>query len=364
MPPSVTTTHSDRLTRLRALAASAGVDAVVLAKATNRQYVTGFTGSAGTAIVSAGRAALVADFRYVEQATVQAPEFTIVRATGPLIDAVGAVVKEWSVRRIGVEADAMPVGTYRKLAAAVAPTEVVALDGIDHIRWVKSPDEIAAIRKAIRIADGAFEAVLALIRPGAREHEIAVSLEEQLRRRGAQKVAFDTIVASGPRSALPHGVATDRVIGRGEFVTVDFGGIVDGYCSDCTRTIVTAPASDRHRELYALVLSAQRAALDGLRAGITGRDGDQLARHVIEAAGLGDAFGHSLGHGLGLAVHEGPTLSPREEAVLAAGAVVTVEPGVYIPGWGGVRIEDVVVLTEGGCENLTGLAKTLIEVQV
>jgi Xaa-Pro aminopeptidase len=338
------------------------VDGVVLTKATNRQYVSGFTGSAGAAIVAADRASLVADFRYVEQAAAEAPEFTIVRATGPIMDTVAAAAKEMGLRRIGVEADAMPVGMYKKLSTAVAPAEVLPLDGIDRIRWVKSPDEVAALRKAMRISDEAFAAILPLIRPGASEHEIAVSLEDQLRRRGAQKVAFETIVASGPRSALPHGVASDRVIGRGEFVTVDFGGIVDGYCSDCTRTIVTAPASDRHREVYALVLRAQRAALDGLRAGITGRDGDRLARSVIEAAGYADAFGHGLGHGLGLAVHEGPTLSPREEAVLPAGSVLTVEPGVYVAGWGGVRVEDVVVLTGAGCENLTGAAKTLVEV--
>jgi Xaa-Pro aminopeptidase len=342
--------------------AAAGVDGVVLMKATNRQYVTGFTGSAGVAVVSASGASLVADFRYLEQAAAQAPAFTIVRATGPLIDGAAAVVKEMGLRRVGVEADAMPVGIYKKLAAAVAPAEVVAVDGIDHVRWVKSAGEIVLLRNAMRISDEAFASVLPMIRPGVREHEIAVALEHQLRRRGAQKIAFDTIVASGPRSALPHGVATDRVIGRGEFVTVDFGGIAGGYCSDCTRTVVTAPATDRHRDVYALVLRAQQAALDGLRAGITGRDGDRLARSVIEAAGHGDQFGHGLGHGLGLAVHEGPTLSPREDAVLAAGAVVTVEPGVYIPAWGGVRIEDVVVLTPTGCENLTGLPKNLIEV--
>jgi Xaa-Pro aminopeptidase len=362
MPPSPAVTSTDRLARLRSHVASAGVDGVALAKAANRQYVTGFTGSAGIAVIAPSRASLVVDFRYVEQAAAQAPDFAVVRATGPLIAAVGDTIKEMGLRRVGVEADTMPVGTYTKLAAAVAPTEVVALDGIDRVRWVKSADEIAAIRQAIRLADAAFAAVLPLIRPGVSEREVAVSLEEQLRRRGAQKIAFDTIVASGPRSALPHGVATDRVIGAGEFVTVDFGGIVDGYCSDCTRTVVTAPASDRQRELYALVLRAQRAALDGLRAAMTGRDGDRLARSVVEAAGYGDMFGHGLGHGLGLAVHEGPTLSPREEAVLPAGAVVTVEPGVYIEGWGGVRIEDVVVLTAGGCENLSGLDKTLIEV--
>jgi Xaa-Pro aminopeptidase len=230
------------------------------------------------------------------------------------------------------------------------------------MRWLKTPDEVAAIRRSLCVAEAAFTGVLPLVRAGAVERDIAVALEEQLRRRGSQRLPFEIIVASGPRSALPHGVASDRVIGPGECVTLDFGAVVNGYVSDCTRTVVTAPVAARHREVYGVVLAAQQAALDGLRPGMTGREADALARQIIGAAGYAEAFGHSLGHGVGLAVHEGPTLSPREEAVLEPGAVVTVEPGVYLAEWGGVRIEDLVVVTENGCENLTALPKDLIEV--
>jgi Xaa-Pro aminopeptidase len=354
--------QTDRLARLRARLAEAGTDAVLLTRPQNIAYVSGFVGSAGAAVVTAAAAYLVVDFRYVGQAAVQAPRFQRVRATGPLLEAAGALLVQLSARRIGVEAEALPVGAHRRLEAAVAPAEVVPVEGLDRIRWLKDADEIACLRRAAAIADEAFASVLPLIRPGAAERDIAVELEYRLRRGGSERLPFDLIVASGPRSALPHGVASERVIGRGEFVTIDFGAVVGGYHSDCTRTVVTAPATDRHRTVYELVRSAQAAALAGLRAGMTGREADALARQPIAAAGYGDAFGHSLGHGVGLQIHEGPTLSPREEAVLAPGAVVTVEPGVYVPDWGGVRIEDLVVVTEAGCEVLTRLPKTWDEV--
>lgn len=354
--------QTDRLARLRARLAEASCDAVLLTRPQNIAYVSGFVGSAGAAVVTATAAYLVVDFRYVEQAAAQAPRIQRVRATGPLLDATGALLVQIAARRIGVEAEALPVGAHRRLEGAVAPAEVVPLEGLDRIRWLKDAEEIACLRRAAAIADEAFAAVLPLIQPGATERDIAVELEYRLRRGGSERLPFDLIVASGPRSALPHGVASERVIGRGEFVTIDFGAVVGGYHSDCTRTIVTAPATERHRTIYELVRSAQAVALAGLRAGITGREADALARERIAAAGYGDAFGHSLGHGVGLQVHEGPTLSPREEAVLAPGAVVTVEPGVYLPQWGGVRIEDLVVVTETGCEILTHLPKTWHEV--
>ncbi len=354
--------QSERLIRLRARLDAAGADAVLLARPQNVTYVSGFAGSAGLVVVVGGEPTLVVDFRYVEQAASQAPGIARVRAKGPLLDAAAEVLKQAGARRVAIEEEFLPVGQFRRLAEAIAPSEVVPVEGIDHIRWHKAPEEVEAIRRAMRVAEAAFVDVVPLVRPGAVERDIAVALEERLRRRGAQRMPFEIIVASGPRAALPHGVAGDRVIGPGECVTIDFGAVTDGYTADCTRTLVTAPATDRHREVYGIVLQAQQAALEGLRAGITGREGDALARDVIAGAGYGDAFGHSLGHGVGLAVHEGPTLSPREEAVLQPGAVVTVEPGIYLPGWGGVRIEDLVVITEGGCENLTTLPKEFTEV--
>jgi Xaa-Pro aminopeptidase len=361
MSAPVVLAQTDRMTRLRTRLRSAGLDAVVLTKPQNVAYLTGFTGSAGVAVVTEADVHLVLDFRYLEQAANQATGCRRVKANGPLLDAAAALLRDLSVQRIGVEADTMPVGPFRRMQDALQPAEIVPLDGLDHLRWQKDADEIRTIRRAADIADAAFLAVLPQIRPGVVEREIAAALEHELRRRGSDRMPFDLIVASGPRSALPHGVASDRAIGPGEFVVIDFGAVVAGYHSDCTRTVVTAPVTEQHRHVYDVVLRAQLGALAALRAGMTGREADALGRRPIVEAGLGDAFGHSLGHGVGLAIHEGPTLSPREEATLAPGAVVTVEPGVYLPGWGGVRIEDLVVITEDGCDILTHLPKDLHE---
>ncbi len=352
----------ERLARIRARLEEAGLDAVVLSSAQNVAYLSGFRGSAGIAVVTSGEAHLVLDFRYTEQAATEAPGLAVVRATGPLVEAVGELIRGLGSRRVGVEEESLPVGSFRKLQSAVDSGEVVPVEGLERIRWRKSAEEVAAIRRAAEVAHEAFSAVLPLVRPGAAEREVAAELEHQLRVRGSARTPFDIIVASGPRAALPHGVASERVIGEGEFVTLDFGAVVDGYCSDCTRTVVTAPASQRHRDAYEVVLAAQQAALAGIRPGMTGREADLLARSVIGEAGFASAFGHGLGHGVGLALHEGPRLSPREDALLAPGMVVTVEPGVYFPGWGGVRIEDLVVITEDGCEVLGGLPKGLHEV--
>jgi Xaa-Pro aminopeptidase len=362
VPVLTPTRRFDRLARLRSHCEAAGVDAVLLARPQNVTYLSGFAGSTGLLVATAADAHLIVDFRYVEQAAQQAPDLPRLHARGPLLDAAADLLRQTGARRIGIEEEFLPVGQFRKLSAAVAPAEVVAVEGFDRMRWRKDPDEVAAIRRAMRVAEDAFGDILDLIRPGVAEREIAIALEERLRRRGSERAPFDIIVASGPRAALPHAQASDRVIGRGECVTIDFGAVADGYAADCTRTLVTAPADARHREVYGVVLAAQQAALAGLRPGLRGREADALGREVIARAGYGEAFGHSLGHGVGLSVHEGPTLSPREEATLEPGAVVTVEPGIYLPGWGGVRIEDVVVITDSGCENLTTLSKDLIEV--
>lgn len=227
----------------------------------------------------------------------------------------------------------------------------------------KDAAEIAAIRAAADLAAHAFAATLPAVRPGVTERELAAVLEGELRRRGSEWHPFPTIVASGPRSALPHARTSGRVVGRDEIVLFDFGAQVDGYCADLTRTVVVGRADDRQRAVYGLVHEAQRAAIGGLRAGLTGREGDALARAVIEAHGFGEAFGHSLGHGLGLEVHEGPRVSKANQEVLPEGAVVTVEPGIYLPGWGGVRLEDDVMLTLEGAELLSDGRTELVEVR-
>jgi len=337
-----------------------GVEAVLIQKAENRRHLTGFTGSAGVVLVTPQEALLLVDFRYVEQAGAEASGFEVIKADRQFIDTLVEVTSARGLRRIGFESDGLTYKQYDDFTRRLAPAALVPLDGVDHLRWVKDPDEIERITRAVEIADRAFAHIQKMLRPGAVERDIAIEMEFFMRRHGAEKEAFETIVASGPRSALPHGRAGDRALQAGEFVTLDFGAMVDGYVSDCTRTVVLGEATPRHEEVYGVVRRAQQEALAGIRPGLSGREADALARNVIAAAGYGEAFGHSLGHGVGLAVHEGPTLSPREEAVLSPGMVVTVEPGIYLPGWGGVRIEDLVVITPDGCRVLTRSPKELL----
>jgi Xaa-Pro aminopeptidase len=348
----------ERLERARRRLTDERLDALVVLKGENRTYLTGFSGSAGIAVLAPTRALLLVDFRYVEQAGVEAPGWTVLRA-GNLLEGLGAVLSDAAAARVGLEADVVTVGQWRKLEAP--GRELVALDGLDRLRWRKDPAEVDLIRRAAQIADRAFTEILPQVRPGVRENELAAELEYQMRRGGAERAAFETIVASGPRSALPHGRASERRLQRGDFVTFDFGAVVGGYHSDCARTLVLGPASAEQRTVYALVRDALEAAEAGIRPGMTGRAADALARERIAAAGYEEAFGHGLGHGVGLAVHEGPTLSPREEAVLPPEAVVTIEPGVYRSGWGGVRIEDLVVLHEDCPRRLGTLSRDLLE---
>lgn len=349
-----------RIDRLHTLLTQHQLDALLIHKPENRTYLTGFTGSAGVALITGSDALLLVDFRYVEQAAAEASGWEVVKVSRQATETVVEIARGRELRRIGFESDGLTYKQHSDLAKALQPSELVPVDGLDRLRWVKDTEEIAHIRKAAAIADAAFAHVQSVLRPGVRERDVAVELEFFMRRHGADKEAFETIVASGVRSSLPHGRVSDKVLGSGEFVTLDFGAVVRGYHSDCTRTVVLGEASPRHREIYELVLTAQQRALAGLRPGLTTKDADALARQVITDAGYGDQFGHGLGHGVGLAIHEGPALSPREDATLEAGMVVTVEPGVYLPGWGGVRIEDLVVITPDGCEILTRAPKHLM----
>jgi len=351
---------TSRLERVRAILSQHNLNALMIQRNENRAYVSGFFGSAGIAVITPKEPILLVDFRYVEQARRQAPEFEVIKADRQFIEAFTGLTQEREWKRIGFESDVMTVKQYQDYATKLQPAELVAVDGLDRIRWVKDEDELSCIRKAVEIADAAFAHVRGHLRPGIVERDIAIEMEFFMRRNGADKEAFETIVASGPRSSLPHGRAADRVLQRGDFVTLDFGAIYQHYISDCTRTVVIGEVAPKQREVYGTVLEAQETALRGIRPGMTGKAADALGREVIARAGYGDAFGHSLGHGVGLMVHEGPTLSPREEAVLGPGMVVTVEPGIYLDGWGGVRIEDLVVVREQGCEILTRSPKELM----
>ncbi|MGI5854149.1 MAG: M24 family metallopeptidase [Bacillota bacterium] len=350
-----------KLTRIRQEMANAKVDGIIVLEPNNRRYLSGFTGTAANLLITADQAFLITDFRYIEQATAQAPDFKIVKSAGgatlqPLVD----LIREKNVRRVAFEPDYLVFDGYNYLREALGSEALVPLRGVvEKIRQIKDAKEIELIRKAQSITEQALEKTLPLIKPGISEREIALELETWMRRLGASKTGFDTIIASGTRSSLPHGVASDKLIEKGDFVTIDCGAVYQGYCGDLTRTYVVGEANDEQRRIYDIVLKAQMAALNGLKAGITGRVGDSFARSIINGAGYEENFGHGLGHCVGLAIHENPRLSPADETVLQAGMVITVEPGIYIPGWGGVRIEDTVAITENGIDNLTTIAKDL-----
>lgn len=352
----------DRLERVRGELARRELDGLLVQKPENRAYLSGFTGTAGVLLITGTAAHLVTDFRYVEQAAQQAPAFRVHRSgpEGP-VDALAAVLRAEGVRTLGCEGDYLTVDTFAQYERGWPEVRLVVATGlVEGLRAIKDAGEVQAIRRAAAIADAAFRRALEIIRPGMTEREVALALEMDMKRQGASALAFDTIVASGPRSALPHGVASDKVIQSGELVTLDFGCVVAGYCSDMTRTVMVGEPDDRQREIYATVLVAQSAGVAAARPGLTGQQLDAVCREIIKARGYGDFFGHGTGHGVGRYIHEGPRLSTRSQEVLAPGHVVTIEPGIYLPGWGGVRIEDLVLITADGCEVLSRSPRELI----
>ncbi len=361
----MTDRRSERISRLLDRLSEEGLDALLVSHLPNIRYLTGFSGSSAQLLVCPQGVLFITDFRYDTQSREEVGAIARI-----VIDAVGnrerllQLLPEYpAVRTVGFEAHVLTARDAARLAVEEArawrfqPT----VDLVEGLRLVKAPEEVEAIRAAGSVATAALQEAAAGVRAGQTELEVAALLEGALRRHGSEDYAFPSIVASGPRAALPHARTSARVIAPGDFLLLDFGSVVNGYVSDVTRTfVVGAPATERQRRVYALVERAQRAALDGLKAGISGKAGDALARDVIEAAGEGAAFGHSLGHGIGLEVHEAPRLARPVEQALPAGAVVTVEPGLYYSGWGGVRIEDDVVLTESGATLLTQFPRDLL----
>jgi Xaa-Pro aminopeptidase len=336
------------------------LDLLLVTNLVNVRYLTGFTGSNGMAIVGRDVRRFITDFRYVEQAAIQVQGFD--REQGPQ-DFVAALGEGWpeGSLRVGFEDDHVTVRRRQRLGEVVPERiELVPAGGIvEALRAVKEPEEIERIAAAAALADEVYGVLREQGLSGRSEREVALALENEMRRRGAEP-GFPSIVASAERGALPHAVPTDEAIPRGTLVTLDIGAQLDGYCSDCTRTWATGELPGDLAEAYEVVRRAQAEALAAVRPGPEGRELDAVARDIIEAAGHGEHFGHGLGHGVGLEVHEGPRLARSVEARLAAGNVVTVEPGVYLPGRGGVRIEDLVVVTEDGHDVLTGTSKDLI----
>jgi Xaa-Pro aminopeptidase len=359
----------DRPDRLAAKLAEHELDALVVTDLVNVRWLTGFTGSNGLAIVGAGgdpSRLFLTDFRYLTQSAEQLDggwERAIAQEILPAAGVALGAPEEGAAEplRVGFDDAALSVKDHATLAAHVADgVELVAAGGIvEELRAIKDAGELDAIRAAAKLADAALTEVLSRGLAGRTEAEVALDLEFTMRRAGAEAASFPSIIASGTHSALPHAAPRDVEIPKGTLVTIDWGAQLDGYASDCTRTYATGELDPRDREIYDLVLEAQERSLAAVRAGAGARDVDAVARDVITAAGHGEHFGHGLGHGVGAEVHEGPRLSQRSEAILEAGQVVTVEPGVYVPGAVGVRIEDLVVVTEDGAEVLTGLPKGL-----
>ncbi|MFA6850571.1 MAG: Xaa-Pro peptidase family protein [Selenomonadaceae bacterium] len=351
-----------RIARLQGFLKEKMLDAVVINKQENLQYFSGFTGDDTILVVSAEEAKLITDFRYVEQAGQQAKQFTIVEQIHGLLKKTAEVLQKAGAKRIGFEGNALTYDDFTVLQGFLPDASLDFSVKLDVLRMVKDADEISCIRKAVSISDAAFEHILTFLHPGIREIDVAAELEDYMRRLGSERPAFTTIVASGIRGSLPHGVATEKLIVNGEFVTMDYGAVYKGYHSDITRTVCVGHANEKQREIYALVLRAQLLGVENIQAGIAGKAVDAKVRDLFALAGYDKYFGHGLGHSLGLEIHEEPRLSPSSTCEeLIPGMLITIEPGLYLPGWGGLRIEDTVLVTAEGGEPLTQSSKKLIE---
>jgi Xaa-Pro aminopeptidase len=353
----------ERQSVLRLALNAEGLDAMLVTHLPNIRYLTGFTGSAALLLINAGAAILISDFRYSSQAMTEAGAIARVEIDQRSVwDRLGRLLSATAPEALGIEAHVLTVRDAERVSGMVRGRVIPTTELIERQRASKSAEEVASIRAAATLAQDALAEVLPAVRPGQTEAEVGALLEAALRRRGSEWHPFPTIVASGPRSALPHARTSQRGIAAGELLLLDFGAQVDGYCADLTRTVVVgARADERQRAMHELVQTAQRRAIEHLRAGMPAKDGDALARDVIAGRGFGDAFGHSLGHGLGLEVHEAPRLAPTSDAPLPYDAVVTVEPGVYFPGWGGIRLEDDLYLGKDGPQRLSDGRTELLE---
>jgi Xaa-Pro aminopeptidase len=348
-----------RLTKLREKLGEQKLDALLVTNLSNVRYLCGYSGSNGVLLLTKSRSYFYTDFRYQEQVRTEVRGARAVIRERDLI-AQFPVEHLKGIRRLGFEQAYLTYGAFKTIRKQLKRTRLVPCpDLIYPLRAAKDPTEIETIARAAGITDKVLAQVLPMVRPGVTEKDLAAEIDYRLLKQGG--VAFDTIVASGPRGALPHAEPTTRKLKRGDAIVFDLGAKFQGYCSDMTRTVFLGKADRKGREVYDIVLQAQLRALDGIRAGVEAMKVDALARDLIKEKGYGSQFGHSLGHGVGLEVHELPGLNSRNESKLATNAAVTVEPGIYLPGWGGVRIEDLVVVTRQGCRILSKTSKTLIE---
>jgi Xaa-Pro aminopeptidase len=368
---------TDRITRLRERMTKANLDGFLVGApvedifhthAANRRYLSGFTGSTGWLLVTLDRPFIAVDFRYVEQAERECPLFTVFRTTGGIDKWFPDIVDEANLRRnrIGFEPGDITVATFQAIkksieamSASDRPKLLSAPPLVTELRAIKDASEIQALQRAVNVGDTVFSAVAERIEPGWTERQVALEVEAEAKRLGAKGLSFPTIVAAGPHGAMPHAQPRDHAIKDGDAVVIDMGVIVDGYCSDLTRTIPVGKPDAKFHEIYDIVLTAQRTGEELIRVGMTGEEAHMLAHNVIAEAGYGENFGHGLGHGVGLLIHEAPRLARLSEDELEDGMVLTVEPGIYITGWGGVRIEDMAVLENGKARIMTRAPKLM-----
>jgi Xaa-Pro aminopeptidase len=350
----------EKIERLRSNFSKLGIDGMLITSPYNRRYMANFTGTSGVVLISADHAQFITDFRYVEQATKQCQGFEIIKFSGSIPQEVAQQVKKLGINKLGFEEDFVTFSAHKTFKSEINAELVPVSGAIEKLRLIKTDSEIKILKVAADIADAAFKHILDFLRPGLNELEVSNELEFFMRKAGATSSSFDTIVASGHRSALPHGVASDKVIEAGDFVTLDYGAYYNGYVSDITRTVAVGKPDEKLKEIYEIVLESQLRGMNGFKPGMTGKEADALTRDYIAEKGYGEYYGHSAGHGIGLEVHEGPALSVKSDFILEPGMVVTCEPGIYIPGLGGVRIEDDTLITMGGNEALTHSTKELI----
>jgi len=350
-----------RLQNIRNKMKFINAEAILITKHENYMYLSGFTGTSAVLFITNGRAVLLTDFRYVEQAAVQAPEFEVIQYTGSFMSELNNLIEKEEIKKLSFEDCHITFAEHGEYLEKLKVSEFKPLGRVvEELRRVKDKSEITLIKKAVQIADDVFTHILSFIKPGVAEIELAAEMEYFMKRQGAVGPSFDTIVASGKRASMPHGVASEKKLETGDVITMDYGALYNGYCSDITRTVFLGKPDSELERIYKIVLDAQLKGLATVKQELTGKEVDSIVRSRIADAGFGDNFGHGLGHGVGLEIHEEPTLSMRGNTVLKDGMVVTVEPGIYVSGLGGVRIEDMVVVNGESPDILTTASKEMI----
>lgn len=357
--------YEQRILKLRSKMKEKEIDAALLIGDPNRNYMSGFSGDESFSLISKDKAIFMVDSRFIEQASNEVKNYDVVEYSKngeTLYEYLLKLVKTLNIKKLGFEENVVTYSRYESIKQALTCELVPLNEMVEELRVVKNEDEIEIMQKAADIADAAFSHMLEFIKIGMTEREIGIELEFTMKKLGASGLSFPSIVASGLRSSLPHGQATDKKICDGEFLTLDFGCVYNEYCSDMTRTVAIGTISNEMKKIYNIVLEAQTTALKAFKSGVTGKSVDKVARDIIESYGYGDKFGHGLGHGVGRQIHEDPAISRKGDKLLESGMVVTDEPGIYISGFGGVRIEDILVITDKGCRVLSKSPKALMSI--